>query len=91
MNWIRRFLEESRPLQYVDAKVQADWVTIENTRTRQEKARVAMGTKWLGHPRHSPRVSRERLLHDWDDALIEQASRTVSAAMVLRLHRRDRA
>jgi len=91
MNWIQRFLEESKPLQYLNTAVQADAETVERTRARQEAAREALGTKWIGHYRHARTVSRARFLSDWDEALIEQASRTVSAAMVLRLHRRDRA
>jgi hypothetical protein len=66
--------------------LQADPEAVARTRARQDAAREAMGTKWIGHKRHSPVVHPFVLARDWDAAIAENEQR--QARVVVRHIRR---
>lgn len=85
VNWIKRFLyEEKTPPIVAAVGVQADRETIARVRARQDEARAKLGLRWIGHLRHTGYVTREQLLRDWNEALIENAAQQSDSVVFLK-------
>ncbi len=93
MNWLRRILHlplDGEVIRRADPAVDCFRVQREASESlaqRQRAARDAMGTKWICHPRHATKVSREQFLRDWESAITEDGLRGARPG-VIRFHRR---
>ena len=87
MSWAMRFLfDDPAPVMMDGTGLQADSATLAKVRSRQDEVREAMGTRWMGHLRHTGFTTRAKLASDWEEALIENAAR--QSTSVVRFNRR---